>query len=112
MAGTSPAMTEKYWQVRSHVTATEKNPARGGNRAGLSCPVVNSRTSACAAPGLTVQALRLINHLNDATRTRFDQYCLAVHHGVAIGRRGIGLRHVVIGNAGFRQHAADDHAIR
>src|SRR5439155_15272701 len=54
----------------------------------------------------------LLHDLNDAARTRLDQHGLAVHHGVAVGRGAEGLRHVIIGHAIFRQHAADDHAIR
>src|SRR6267142_4451584 len=53
----------------------------------------------------------LLHDLNDTTRARLDQHGLAVHHGVAVRRDAKALRHVVIGHAGFRQHAADDHAI-
>src|ERR1700722_646364 len=68
--------------------------------------------SAAAATGQFVQAVNLLDHLNDTARTWVDQHGSAVHHRVAVGRDGIGLRHVVIGDAGFRQHAAHDHAIR
>src|SRR6202171_3792167 len=86
-----------------------KSPARRGNRAGLSCPVA----LAALRPDIVVCRSRwpLLDHLNDAARARFDQHGLAVHHGVAIRRGAIGLRHVVIGDAGFRQHTAHDHTI-
>src|SRR5260370_22271644 len=54
----------------------------------------------------------LLDQLNDAPGAWFDQDGAAIHHGVAIGRDGKALRHVVNGDAGRRQHAADDHAIR
>src|SRR6202012_3473054 len=55
---------------------------------------------------------RLLDYLNDPARTRFDQYGPTVHNGVTIGRDAEALRHVVISHAAFRQHTADDNAIR
>src|SRR5215207_2634852 len=89
---------------------TKKTPPGGNAGRGL-LSGRNSRTSACAAPGRSFRLLRSIDHLNDATRTRLDQYRLAVHDRVAIGRHAERLRHVVIGYAGFRQHPADDYAL-
>src|ERR1700693_5103277 len=67
---------------------------------------------AAAAVRTRMPGACLLHHLNDAARARFDQHGLAVHHGVAIGRGTVGLRHVVHGDAGFRQHGAYDYAIR
>src|SRR4029453_6769296 len=65
----------------------------------------------CRRPDQPFRGSWLIDHLNDATRSWFDQYGLAIHHGVAIGRCAERLRHVVIGYAGFRQHRTNDHAL-
>src|SRR5205809_2818482 len=51
----------------------------------------------------------LFDDLHDAARARLHQHGLAVHDRVAIRYDAKRLRHVVIGHAGFRQHAADDH---
>src|SRR6266851_514304 len=84
----------------------QKSPARWGDRAR---PLSGRR---CGCPDNSFrQDCTLLDHLNDAARTRFDQHGPAVHHGVAIGCDAEGLRHVVVRDAGFRQHAAHDHAI-
>ena len=61
--------------------------------------------------GVSVTRQPLFDHLDDAARARFHQHGLAIHQRVAIGCDAEGLRNVVIGDAGFRQHAADDYAI-
>src|SRR6476469_10794837 len=71
-----------------------------------------SRIKMRRRPDYRSGGLRLLDHLNDAAGTRFDQHGLAVHHRVTIRSNTVGLRHVVIGDAGLRQHAADDHAVR
>jgi hypothetical protein len=99
-------------RIRLHTSVrhTKKTPPGGDAGRGL-LSGRNSRTSACAAPGRSFRLLRSIDHLNDATGTRLDQDRLAVHDRVAIRRHAERLRHVVIGHAGFRQHAADHDAI-
>ena len=72
----------------------QKPRPAGGTGRGLSV------RSAAAAAGPIVQGVNLFDHLNDAAGTRFDQHGLAVHHRVTIRRGAVGLRHVVIGDAG------------
>src|SRR3981189_1458420 len=89
--------------------SAKKEPRPAGETGrGLQCPVAIAQHA--PAPGQIVQA-DLLDDLNDAAGTRFDQYGPTVHYGVAIGGDAKSLRHVVIGNAGLRQHAANDHAI-
>src|SRR5258708_15980471 len=47
----------------------------------------------------------LFDDLHDAARARLDQHGLAVHDRIAVGHDAKRLRHVVIGHAGFPQHA-------
>ena len=87
----------------------DKSPARRGRPDGA----FGVRKAPLRAPGQLVQAVEpLIDQLNDAAGVRIDQHGLSVHHGVAMGRLGDALRHVVIGNAGVRQHGADHDPIR
>jgi len=93
-------------RVRSQRNGQNKSPARRGETGrGLDA------RSPLQRPGQFAWA-DLLDDLNDAARARFDQYGAAIDHSVAIGRDGVGLRHVVIGHAGFRQHAAHHDLIR
>src|SRR4051812_27376859 len=51
--------------------------------------------------------LVLLDDLDNAAAARLDQNRAAVHDRVAIFPRAIFSRHLVIGNALFRQHGAD-----
>src|SRR6202035_2761395 len=101
--------------AESPALATTSNKAPpGGGPGGASM----SESAAAISGQITQTQLRdhsnatLLDHLDDAARARFDQHGPAVDHGVAIGRDAVLLRDVVIGDAGFRQHAADDDAVR
>src|SRR5664279_733794 len=114
MSGNICAATNSPSPCSKATTISSTNPAPHGtsspttpNASPQSHPELGRR-SILEAVGIRT----LLDHLNDAARARFDQHGLAVHDGVAIGRDAVGLRHVVIGDAGFGQHAADDHAIR
>ena len=53
----------------------------------------------------------LFDDLDNPAAARFDQDCAAVHDRVAIFADAIFLRHVVIGDAFFRQDGADAHIL-
>ena len=68
-------------------SSAQRKPRPEGTPGGASCPVVSRAHPLARRPDQSFRRLRSIDHLNDATRARFDQHGLAVHHGVAIGRR-------------------------
>ena len=86
------------------LVSKKKSPARRGRPGEAFMPGSPLRRSGQFA--WFRQTEPLVDHLNDAAGARLDQHGLPVHHGVAMGRGTIGLRHVVIGDAGFRQYAA------
>jgi hypothetical protein len=112
---------------RGSSNSANRAPRNEGCRANCACAGIcaNIRASArslhCAAPEkrpsektaqvlllrvLLLQVL-LLNNLDDTARSRFDQNCATIHHRVSMFAYTILRRHIVVGNAFFRQNCTN-----
>jgi hypothetical protein len=69
-------------------------------------PEVQKASAETKRPSRKTTLVLLFNDLDDAACSRFDQNRATVHHGVSILVYTILRRHVVIGNAFFRENRA------